>query len=244
MTQLTRVVELEELDDLIRASRTAHLAYVEGGELQAIRVSGRHENGRWLVTLPPEVPPADGQRVVLLIDDGEYYFELRGSLRATMLALTGFAVSAALVAGAVVAGAAIGLLPGEWNWRYGLLIGVILGGSSSVVVMPAVLQLGLPERIANLVSADSALTDILCAVSATSLLAIMVATNGSEPDPAASLGVTFGVGLAAGAMAGWPACSPPAPFGRPSTPIRCCWRLSCSSTQSSTRAAAAGPWPC
>jgi hypothetical protein len=78
MTQLTRVVELEELDDLIRASRTAYLAYVEGGEPQAIRVSGRHENGRWLVTLPPEVPPADGQRVVLLIDDGEYYFELRG----------------------------------------------------------------------------------------------------------------------------------------------------------------------
>jgi cell volume regulation protein A len=143
--------------------------------------------------------------IVVLFEGGsrlELAGVLRGSLRAILLALAGFTVSAALVAGAVVVGAAIGLLPGEWNWRYGLLIGVILGGSSSVVVMPAVLQLGLPERIASLVSTESALTDILCVVGATSLLAVMVATNGSEPDPAVSLGVTFGVGLAAGAVAG------------------------------------------
>jgi cell volume regulation protein A len=127
---------------------------------------------------------------------------IRGSVRAFTLALTGFAASTAIVTGAVIAAVAVGLLPPEWNWRYGLLVGVILGGSSSVVVMPAVTQAHLPEAVANLVATESALTDILCVAGATSLLAVMVASAGSAANPAESIGVTFGVGLAAGAMAG------------------------------------------
>jgi cell volume regulation protein A len=127
---------------------------------------------------------------------------LRGSLRATTLALAGFAASSLLIAGAVLVGVASGLLPAEWNWRYGLLVGVILGGSSSVVVMPAVAQAHLPDSVANLVATESALTDILCVVGATSLLAVMVASTGDATNPAESIGITFGVGLGAGLAAG------------------------------------------
>jgi cell volume regulation protein A len=127
---------------------------------------------------------------------------LRGSLRAMTLALTGFTASSLLVAGAILAGVASGLLPAEWNWRYGLLLGVILGGSSSVVVMPAVTQARLPDSVANLVATESALTDILCVVGGTSLLAVMVASTGDATNPAESIGITFGVGLAAGVAAG------------------------------------------
>jgi cell volume regulation protein A len=127
---------------------------------------------------------------------------LRGSLRALALALAGFVTSSVLVAVAVAIGVAAGLLPSEWTWRYGILLGVILGGSSSVVVMPAVAQAHLPESVANLVATESALTDILCVVGATSLMAVMVATAGNSPNPAESIGVTFGVGLAAGVAAG------------------------------------------
>jgi cell volume regulation protein A len=127
---------------------------------------------------------------------------IRGSLRALTLALTGFLASTAIVAVAVLAAVAAGLLPSDWNWQYGLLIGVILGGSSSVVVMPAVTQAHLPETVANLVATESALTDILCVVGATSLLAVMVASGADTTNPAASIGVTFGVGLAAGLTAG------------------------------------------
>ena len=127
---------------------------------------------------------------------------LKGSLRAMTLALAGFAVSSLLVALAVLIGSAIGVLPSEWNWRYGLLIGVILGGSSSVVVMPAVAQARLPDSIANLVSTESAITDILCVVGATSLLAVMVASSDSSTNPAESIGITFGVGMGAGVAAG------------------------------------------
>lgn len=76
--QITRVVGLEDLSDLIDASARAYLAYVAGGAPQAIRVTSRREAGRWMVTLPRGASVPDGTPVVLLIDDGEFYFELRG----------------------------------------------------------------------------------------------------------------------------------------------------------------------
>lgn len=78
MKQITRAVELEDLRDLIEAPPSAYLAYAAGGEAEAVRVDARRDGERWLVTLPPGAPVPDGARVVLLIDDGEFYFELRG----------------------------------------------------------------------------------------------------------------------------------------------------------------------
>jgi hypothetical protein len=76
--QVTRAVELEDLRDLIEASPRAYLAYVSDGAPEAVRVASRRSGERWLVTLPPGTSIPDGARVVLLIDDGEFYFELRG----------------------------------------------------------------------------------------------------------------------------------------------------------------------
>jgi hypothetical protein len=75
---ITRAVALEDLSDLIAAPQNAHLAYVADGEPEAVRVASRRDGERWLVTLPPGTSIPDGTRVVLLIDDGEFYFELRG----------------------------------------------------------------------------------------------------------------------------------------------------------------------
>jgi hypothetical protein len=78
MKTITRAVELEDLSDLIDAPPSAYLAYVADGEPEAVRVACRRAAERWLVTLPPGTSIPDGTRVVLLIDDGEFYFELRG----------------------------------------------------------------------------------------------------------------------------------------------------------------------
>lgn len=78
MKQITRAVALEDLSDLIDAPQNAHLAYVADGAPEAVRVACRRDGERWLVTLPPATSIPDGARVVLLIDDGEFYFELRG----------------------------------------------------------------------------------------------------------------------------------------------------------------------
>lgn len=76
--RITRTVGLEDLRDLIEAPAHAHLAYVADGEPEAVRVASRRDGERWLVTLPPGASVPDGARVVLMLDDGEFYFELRG----------------------------------------------------------------------------------------------------------------------------------------------------------------------
>jgi hypothetical protein len=76
--RITRTIALDDLSDLVEAPPRAYLAYVVDGAPQAVRVAGRRDAGRWLVTLPPGASVPDGARVVLLIDDGEFYFELRG----------------------------------------------------------------------------------------------------------------------------------------------------------------------
>jgi len=76
--QITRAVSLDALSDLIDAPRNAHLAWVAEGAPEAVRVDARRDGERWLVTLPPGTSIPDGARVVLLLDDGEFYFELRG----------------------------------------------------------------------------------------------------------------------------------------------------------------------
>ncbi len=78
MKQITRTVAVDDLRGLLDGTFGAYLGYVDGGEAAAARVSARHDGERWLVELPPSLSLDDGARVVLLVDDGEFYFELRG----------------------------------------------------------------------------------------------------------------------------------------------------------------------
>jgi hypothetical protein len=51
---------------------------VRDGAPDAAPVSFRHGTDAWLVRLPGGLDLPDGTEVVVLIDDGRYYFELRG----------------------------------------------------------------------------------------------------------------------------------------------------------------------
>lgn len=78
MKQITRTVAVDDLRGLLDGAFGAYLGYVAGGEPEAVRVSARRDGERWLVELPQSLSLDDGARVVLLVDDGEFYFELRG----------------------------------------------------------------------------------------------------------------------------------------------------------------------
>ena len=78
MKQITRTVAVDDLRGLLDGRFGAYLAYVADGEAEAVRVSARRDGERWLVTLPAGLSIEGGARVVLLVDDGEFYFELRG----------------------------------------------------------------------------------------------------------------------------------------------------------------------
>lgn len=131
----------------------------------------------------------------------------RSAPRAGLLATITFALAVAGVAGAAMIARALGLLPGEWSWTHALLVGAILGGSSSIIVMPAMAQARVPDAVSNLVGLESAFTDAFCVVGASALMGILAggasgAGEASRPWVALlrSFGIGAGVGLAAGAL--------------------------------------------
>ena len=148
--------------------------------------------------------------VVVLFDGGS---ELRlGDLskavgRGTLLAITGFILSVVLVTVAARVAVMVGLLPDSWGWLQCILLGTILGGSSSVVIMPALKLAGLSTRLSNLVNYESALTDVLSVVATGAFIAMAEAQSAAGADGATTAGVLLGkklgIGLGVGAAAGF-----------------------------------------
>lgn len=129
--------------------------------------------------------------------------------RGSLLALLSFLLSVAFVAPLTMLGAWLGVLPAtEWTWLHAVMAGTILGGSSSVVIMPALAKAGLAPRLSNIVNLESALTDVLCVVGTGALISILaVDATGLGGDASAgsaglSLLKSFGIGVAMGLVAG------------------------------------------
>ena len=77
MKRVTRAVRPQDLHDLLERPPRATLAFVGAGAVQLAPVAFQYENGHYFVGLPPDVEPPAG-RVKLLVDDGRWYFDLRG----------------------------------------------------------------------------------------------------------------------------------------------------------------------
>ncbi|MEM9192661.1 MAG: cation:proton antiporter [Myxococcota bacterium] len=143
--------------------------------------------------------------VVVLFDGGSKLnlSELRhAAARCTVMALLSFALSVAVLAVASMAASWAGILPPSWTWLHALVLGSILGGSSSVVIMPALRKAGLAPHISNLVNLESALTDVLCVVSTVVCINIYVSGQTDIGGAGLTLVKSFGIGLGIGAVAG------------------------------------------
>ncbi|MEZ4453939.1 MAG: cation:proton antiporter [Nannocystaceae bacterium] len=98
--------------------------------------------------------------------------------------------------------AALGLLS-PWSWIHGLMLGAIVGGSSSLILMPSLALSRAPERIANLINIESALTDALCVVFTLAFIDVLISGNASAGDAALTLLKNFGIAGGLGALLGW-----------------------------------------
>ncbi|MDH4175497.1 MAG: cation:proton antiporter, partial [Betaproteobacteria bacterium] len=129
---------------------------------------------------------------------------MRAAPRALLLALIGFALAAAVVAAVSMAAREVGLLPAGWTWLHGAMLGSILGGSSSIIIMPAMATARVREEVAGLVNLESAFTDALCVVCASACVAILLHHGGSNSNSDAALVLlkSFGTAFAIGAAAG------------------------------------------
>ncbi len=125
----------------------------------------------------------------------------RAAPRSSILALLNFVFAVVAVAGFSMLAALVGWLPG-WSFTHGLLLGVIVGGSSSIIIMPAMAQARLEPKIANLVNLESALTDAFCVVGTAAIIDVMMRGSGGAAGPLVTLLKSFGIGLAIGGVAG------------------------------------------
>jgi Na+:H+ antiporter len=144
--------------------------------------------------------------LVIVLFDGGSRLQLaelsRAAPRSALLAALGFILSMLVLAGLSLGAAELDLLPPGWTWVHGLLLGSILGGSSSVVIMPAMQYARLEASLSNLVNLESALTDVLCVVVTGALIATLSGGTTELGSAANSLGMSFAIGIGIGAVAG------------------------------------------
>jgi cell volume regulation protein A len=119
--------------------------------------------------------------------------------RAGLLAVLSFVFAVAVLSVVVKGAASIGWLPESWTWSHAILVACILGGPSSIIIMPAMERAKLAPSLANLVGLESAITDAFCVVGTAAMIDIMVAGN-EAASPGLSLVKSFGLALLIGTV--------------------------------------------
>ena len=138
--------------------------------------------------------------LAMILFDGGLNLEVRRAFRefprATMLAILNLIFS-------MIVTALISIFILKWSLLHGLLLGAIVGGSSSAIVIPLVSGLKIRERLITMLSLESAVTDALCIVIAITILEIII---GGVTDPSAvahGIASAFSIGAMIGLSAGF-----------------------------------------
>lgn len=147
------------------------------------------------------VPYFSALALIIIMFDGGLNLDIKSVIKtahfAALLAVSGFVISTILAAAIAVYGLG-------WDWIDGLLLGIMVGGSSSIVVFGLVRRLAITDETKAMLSLESAITDILSTVGAF-LLFNQIASHSFDPS---LIGVTavrsVGVGLLLGFGVGLP----------------------------------------
>ncbi len=120
---------------------------------------------------------------------------IRCSPRAIVLAVVGWVLNVVVTAGLcrVLLG---------WRLLNGLLLGTMVGGSSSVIVVALSRKIRLSERAETIISLESVLTDVLCTVGAFAVIDIALSGETTLQSILTTIGTSFGVGTLLGSAFG------------------------------------------
>ncbi len=141
--------------------------------------------------------------LIIILFDGGLNMDIReavsNSPRALVLGITGFTLNVAITA------AICKYLLG-WRLLNGLLLGSIVGGGSSIIVIALIRKLKVTEKIETVLSLESILTDVLCTVGAYTAINILLQELSAEGVSGGidlyaalgSVGTAFGVGILVG----------------------------------------------
>lgn len=133
--------------------------------------------------------------LIILFDAGlnlEFFDMMRNMPRSFALGIAGFALS-------MVAVAAVYVLLG-FSLLSGLLLGSIVGGTSSAIVISIVSKLRVNQAVRTTLSMESILTDPLVIVVALAIIGLIIPTGGASP--LQSIASAFSVGAVMGLIIG------------------------------------------
>jgi cell volume regulation protein A len=142
------------------------------------------------------VPYFAALALIIIMFDGGYNLHIGNVLKtahfAVILVILGFAVSVGIVA-------AFGHYGLGWEWIDSILLGAIVGGSSSIIVFGLVRKLRISDEAKSMLSFESALTDIFATIIAFILFEAIL-TGQFNLD---LLGQTIGRAVAVGLILGF-----------------------------------------
>jgi cell volume regulation protein A len=136
--------------------------------------------------------------IIILFDGGlnmNVQEAIKSSPRALVLALSGWGLNVLVVA--TLCKVLLG-----WRFLNGLLLGSIVGGSSSIIVIALMRKIKVTEEIETILSLESILTDVLCTVGAFTAIGIILSGEISLQAALSSVATAFGVGILVGAVFG------------------------------------------
>ncbi|HET7336355.1 MAG TPA: cation:proton antiporter, partial [Candidatus Nitrosotalea sp.] len=142
------------------------------------------------------VPYFSALALIIIMFDGGLNLDIKSIIKtahfAALLAVVGFAIST--ISAAVIAVYGLG-----WHWGDGLLLGVMVGGSSSIVVFGLVRRLAISDEVKAMLSLESAITDILATIGAF-LLFSQIASHNFDPS---LIGITAAKSVVVGLLLGF-----------------------------------------
>lgn len=119
--------------------------------------------------LAPIAPFVSSLAVTLILFDSGLKMDLVNAIkesgRAILLGVLGFVFS-------FIAAAAYTMILLNWDLIQGLIIGCVVGGTSSIIVIPMLNRLGVNRRVSTILSLESVVTDVLVIVCALGLFKI------------------------------------------------------------------------
>ena len=147
------------------------------------------------------VPYFAGVALIIIMFDGGLNLDLKSMVKtahfAIILAVVGFIVSIAAVA--IFAHFLL-----EWEWLDSILLGSIVGGSSSIIVFGLVKNIGITADGRSMLSFESAITDILATIIAFILFEAILTGQFNITSLSQTVGRAMAVGLILGLGVGIP----------------------------------------
>jgi cell volume regulation protein A len=201
VVEIAGILLLGALGEFIFArTRVPDVVWLVAAGILAGPISGLIPSG----LLRPGVPFFGAVALTVILSSGAFRLQLTevaaAAPRGILLGLSGFVSSLIAVYGFFWLSTKLGYVrpspPLTW-----VMVGAIVGGTSSVVIVPTMAMARVPSRVARILEVESSATDALSVIVTMVLIDLIVSGSADISRPFIALGRELGVGVVLGVIA-------------------------------------------